>query len=707
MSILFRKYANQQLVLSTDLDQDNDAARQVAATALMIALGATAARPSLSPVVITPDATDLGFTIGGVGQFLFFNSRIVDTCPAVVSSVPVNPSGQTRFDLISVAYAQDADQTNLLTPRSYENEALVVSTVEIFAVDEGVTYAYSIGANQATGSVTLGNAGGTFQAGDHIVITIGAQTETYACVSGDTTLATCVSDLNSFINSAFLGVVSTNVVGDTINLSQLALGAAGNVGLSITTTSVHGTVAESEVGGVGMFSGGVGSAGTLPPTPHGFAPFAQIEVQPNASSIQLNEITYLMDTMGELLNATLGMIVNSVSGPPLSGVPQSPVFGPITMTGSSIVIAPSSGIGPNELVLLNTGIVSINGQTGPNAFFTAPQGPGIGIDLSLTGIFQFTLGGTFLALDKIFITINNVTSVYVVTALDAADATWNTLSSDLSAFITATYPAVPSYNVPVTVTTNSVAGTIVTSGGSFVSTGTLTITITNTGVISLNAQVGNLVYTFASPGLVFDPLVDTLTNTGVLSFGFAPQVSDSGVVTLQGDVAGTVTIVRESPGVYQLSASPPTGPRGPNGSTGPTGPAGNQGPPGASGLFGIGSHLASIVQIPAGAPGGGVQGGTCNTSLPALAQGSWNVRAVANTALTAPGGTATLTLYKNGQPITQKTSTGAGGGYTWNIVLCAQAVGGDVLSVDFTPNPGISATAQNVNYLTLEAVQWA
>lgn len=145
--INLRIYGDGELVLETDLNQDNDATRQLAGTLVTMLLGAVNALPTTgngyAPLTIVPDATDLNITLGGQGQMVFLNQRIVDTIPQTVIALTANNSGADRTDLISIQYNQLLDN-----PQTREIENADTSLNEsgtVYSVSEQVTIHYDAG----------------------------------------------------------------------------------------------------------------------------------------------------------------------------------------------------------------------------------------------------------------------------------------------------------------------------------------------------------------------------------------------------------------------------------------------------------------------------------------------------------------------------------------------------------------------------------
>jgi hypothetical protein len=144
-SILFRLYQDNELVDMSDLNQDSDAARQLVGTALIALLGSTNALPAAGngygPLSITPSNTALQVTIGGNGQLVFAQSRIIDTCPPNVITITPNTSGQARTDLISIAYTQVQS-----TPETVDIDTDgTIAPGTVYSVNEGIQYAYTPG----------------------------------------------------------------------------------------------------------------------------------------------------------------------------------------------------------------------------------------------------------------------------------------------------------------------------------------------------------------------------------------------------------------------------------------------------------------------------------------------------------------------------------------------------------------------------------
>jgi hypothetical protein len=149
-AVQFRTYTDGELVVSADLDQDNDATRQLVAAAITVLLGATSAMPQPGsgngPLAIVPSSTSLSFTIGGGGQMLFLGQRLVDSCPSQLFPITPNTGGSARVDLVSVQYNQTPTNGQ---PRDIEGPTGIIAGGTVYSVNESLNYAYSVGTTAA------------------------------------------------------------------------------------------------------------------------------------------------------------------------------------------------------------------------------------------------------------------------------------------------------------------------------------------------------------------------------------------------------------------------------------------------------------------------------------------------------------------------------------------------------------------------------
>lgn len=147
-SILFRTYTDGEEVLLGDLDQDNDATRQIVATALTMLLGSVNALPfaggGFTPLTITPSTTGLTLSIGGAGQQVFCNQRIIDTCQTMTFNPSANNGTQARVDTVGIKYAQPT--TNPQSKNIADNATPPnITSGTVYSVNEGIQYSYSEG----------------------------------------------------------------------------------------------------------------------------------------------------------------------------------------------------------------------------------------------------------------------------------------------------------------------------------------------------------------------------------------------------------------------------------------------------------------------------------------------------------------------------------------------------------------------------------
>jgi hypothetical protein len=193
----YRTYGDGELLVSADLDQDNDATRDLAAFATSFIIGAHDALPSgltPSPLAIVSSGSALTLTIGGPGQGIFITSRLINVCPQVVLTIPANSSGISRTDSVAVQYVETS--TAPQTPRPIENpDTSINPTGTVYSVLEAVQYQY------ITGSTTAPVGWTTFAT---ILVPNGATTASACTVTiGFVTVAEL---LQSFFGALVLGL---------------------------------------------------------------------------------------------------------------------------------------------------------------------------------------------------------------------------------------------------------------------------------------------------------------------------------------------------------------------------------------------------------------------------------------------------------------------------------------------------------------------
>ena len=108
-----QQYTQGQQVQSTDLAGDFEAVRNLSGILATLLLGSPDALPNNNPLAITLSPSAMSLSLGGAGQFVIAqdlatsgNARLIDSCPAQTISVPINTSGATRNDLLSIQYQQ-------------------------------------------------------------------------------------------------------------------------------------------------------------------------------------------------------------------------------------------------------------------------------------------------------------------------------------------------------------------------------------------------------------------------------------------------------------------------------------------------------------------------------------------------------------------------------------------------------------------------
>jgi len=224
------QFVDGQLVLSNDLNSDNDATRNLVAEALVSILGAVNAMPQpgagFTPLTVALSASALSFTIGGPGQNLYVQQRVVDYCPTQILTIPTNSSGVTRNDLISVQYAQLT--TNPIS-REIEASNGTVSTGTVYQLNEGLNYSYLTG----TASPPAGYVAFATLAVPNGATTASACTLTYLFPTMQSLIVAVVGTVVQSLNGA-TGVV-TMVPGTGITISAPVAGSLTIANSGVTT----------------------------------------------------------------------------------------------------------------------------------------------------------------------------------------------------------------------------------------------------------------------------------------------------------------------------------------------------------------------------------------------------------------------------------------------------------------------------------------
>jgi hypothetical protein len=341
-NILFRLYQDNELVDMSDLNQDSDAARQLVGTALIALLGSTNALPAAgngySPLSITPSNTSLQVTIGGNGQLVFAQSRIIDTCPPNVITITPNTSGEARTDLISIAYTQVQS-----TPETvdFDNDG-TISSGTVYSVNEGIQYAYTAGStNPPAGYVAFAT----------ILVPNGAP------VISQSNIAYLFPTLQSLLD-AILGALVSSVNGQQGAVTVIGDGTGISVGPGATPGSI-------EITNIGVTSlNGQTGAQTI-------SALAGITITPTNAGFTIanSGVTALGNLTGNIAITTGRGIAASE---PNSGTIEFDNTGVITFMGRTgdILLAAGSNVtiveGPQ-----NTFTISATGEVGP----TGPEGP--------------------------------------------------------------------------------------------------------------------------------------------------------------------------------------------------------------------------------------------------------------------------------------------------------------------------------------------
>jgi hypothetical protein len=359
--VSFRIFGDGELVILNDLNQDSDATRQLVGTALTLLLGAVNALPTAgsgyTPLSILPDTADLTLQIGGTGQAVYLTQRIVDNCPSQGLTVAPNNTGVTRYDLVSIQYAQPT--TNPQTGRAIEDTSIPpnITSGTVYSVAESLNYAITTGT--ATGQ-PAGPVGYTPFA--LITVPAGAIAITQAEIQ-------YLFPTMAQLFDAVVGALVSSVNGQAGAITLLP-GSA----IAVTPGTSPGQILISNVGvnTVNSLTGAV----TI-------GPGGGIAVTPNGNSVVIANTGVL-----SLAGLTGNVILQSSSGilltQPQAGVLQIDNSGVVTINGraGALTIAAGSNItvverptGTFTITALGVpGSAGVQGPAGP-AGGLGPQGP--------------------------------------------------------------------------------------------------------------------------------------------------------------------------------------------------------------------------------------------------------------------------------------------------------------------------------------------
>ena len=385
----FRTYGVGELILNVDLNQDNDATRDLIGAALNALLGVASALPSsgpgYGPCVVIPSTNALTVTAGGQGQTLFLNGRVANALTPQAFTIPANSSGVSRTDIIAVQY--NAIPTSPQT-RAVEAADTSISPGTIFSVQESLSYQYVVGSSAPPVGYT---------AFAQLIVPSGAGVLVAANI-------TYLLPTMAALIGAIVGALVTAINGQT---GVLTLANGGGIGIAaasgtITLTNTGVTSLGGASGALALSGRGmkltVGQGGVLTYDNVGVTSIARltgdvvISAGPGISTQQPNPQTLEIDNSGVIgVNGRTGQIVlvqgagTTISEGPSgtftiasTGTPgptgtvgaQGPV-GPIGQTGPTGPNGPNGPPGPTG----PNGPVGVQGSVGPASTAPGPAGP--------------------------------------------------------------------------------------------------------------------------------------------------------------------------------------------------------------------------------------------------------------------------------------------------------------------------------------------
>jgi hypothetical protein len=286
----FRYYAPGELLENVDLDQDNEATRDLAAFATEFILGTSYALPSdifpgaPLPLAVVQSGSALTLTIGGTNQGVLLGGRLVNVCPAVNLTVPSNTSGSPRYDSIAIQYVQT---TTMPATRPIENpDTSINPTGSIYSVLESVQYQYVVGSivapigwtTFATVLVPNGASVATDCTVDALFATVAQLIQSFfgdlvISLNGQGGVLSLTSSTGAIlVNSpaagviqlTFEGVTSVGGLTGTVNvLAGLGISVVASGGNTLTITNTGVTVLNGQTGNMTLV-GGAGVAVSSP-----------------------------------------------------------------------------------------------------------------------------------------------------------------------------------------------------------------------------------------------------------------------------------------------------------------------------------------------------------------------------------------------------------------------------------------------------------
>ena len=375
LPVQFTQWVDGVQVTIPDLNQDNVATRDLVAMALQVLLGnITGAMPpsgnGFSPLTIVPSSSALTLTLGGPGQIIVAQNRIIDSISASTINLTANSSGSTRTDLVSLAYSNPT--TNPQT-RNFEDTALNVTSGTLFQLNESLIATYSVGTTSppagsvpfATIAVPNGATAVPVSAITYLFSTVSALLSSVigalvASVNGQAGAITLVPGTGLAIATPTPGSVTiTNTGVTTLNGFGGALSVIPGKGITLTASGSGVTVQNA---GVTSLAGQTGDVSL-----NGGTGIAFSQPTPQQTVITNTGVTSLNGATGAVSIAAGANVTVSPLGGGAFSIAATPVAGPTGSTGSTGATGSIGPIGPAG----PTGPTGPTGSTGS----IGPQGP--------------------------------------------------------------------------------------------------------------------------------------------------------------------------------------------------------------------------------------------------------------------------------------------------------------------------------------------
>lgn len=323
-----------------------------------------------SPLSIVPSTSSLSVVLGGPGQIVVAQNRVIDFISATTINLTPNASGATRTDLISLSYSNPT--TNPQT-RNFEDVALNVTSGTLYEMNESLIATYSAGTTSApansvafaTITVPNGATSVSISSITYLFSTVSALLSSVigalvSSVNGQAGAVTLVPGTGLSITTPTPGSVTIQNTGVTsLNGFGGALAIIQGKGVTLTAAGSGVTIQNAGVtslaGQTGDISLGGGSGISFS------QPTSQQTVITNTGVTSLNSATGAVSVV-----AGANVTVSPLGGGAFS-IAATPVVGPTGSTGATGATGAIGPVGP----LGTTGPLGPTGSTGS----AGPQGP--------------------------------------------------------------------------------------------------------------------------------------------------------------------------------------------------------------------------------------------------------------------------------------------------------------------------------------------